>query len=134
MNEVVREWPANEATARALRIAVAERKLVSAELVYRPRRNPVVRVVLRPAVLSSARAKPRRNLTTNRRTAKVAIASTAALLLLGAIVWLVVLAVSWATAHVAQILGVLGGGAVLLYLAGRVGVCPGVHCPGCRHR
>jgi hypothetical protein len=50
------------------------------------------------------------------------------------IVWGAVIAVAWAFAHVAQILGATGGGVALLYLAGRAGVCPGVHCPGCRHR
>lgn len=138
MNEVViREWSGSaDAVRRALEIAEGRGQLVSVEPLRAGPRGVAVRVVLRPSALTRTPTPPRQTPTRprQRRWVRWAIGSTAALLLLGAIVWLVVEAVAWAFAHVAQILGVLGGGAFLLFLAGQAGVCPGVHCPGCRHR
>lgn len=56
-----------------------------------------------------------------------------AVVAVGALVALLWWAVLWLADHAAQVLGVLGALLVVVWLLGRVGVCPGVHCPGCRH-
>lgn len=61
----------------------------------------------------------------------VAVASTTVLALLG---WAGYLLVQLVAAHWPLILGVLTLAATALLLAGRAGICPGIHCPGCRHR
>lgn len=61
-------------------------------------------------------------------------AGGAAVAVLAVVAWLVAVAVAWLVAHWAVVVAALVGVAVLLGLLGRVGVCVGVHCPGCRHR
>lgn len=53
---------------------------------------------------------------------------------LAAIAAVTVLAVAWMVAHWQMLLGAAVVAAVVLAGLGRVGVCPGIHCPGCRHR
>lgn len=63
----------------------------------------------------------------------VAVASTSVAAIGGA-VWLILTVAEFLAAHLLQV----AGGAVLLALLvaglGQVGACPGIHCPGCRHR
>jgi uncharacterized membrane protein YcjF (UPF0283 family) len=109
--EVVREWPANEAGRRAAELARARGQLVHAERV-----GDVVRVVLRVPDRSTPTA-PRQTTTRPRQVRwRVALAVAAAVLLLGAVVWGVVLVVAWAAAHVAQLVGI----GVVLALLGAV--------------
>lgn len=44
------------------------------------------------------------------------------------------LAVAWVAAHWQMLLGAAVVSLLLVFGLGRVGVCPGLHCPGCRHR
>lgn len=127
---IVRYWPAGaEATRTALRLAEERGQLVEAG-----RRGDLVRVVLRAAAVE--RAAPRQ--VPRHRWEYVAACSVALLAAGGALVWLLVevvmLAARWLGAHVPQVLGSLGALLALMYLLGCAGVCPGVHCPGCRHR
>jgi hypothetical protein len=84
----------------------------------------------RPAAALAARTGPRRRV----RPWVWWTAGGAAVAVLAGLVWLVVVAVAWVVAHWAHLLVGLVLLAVLLGLAGRAGVCVGVHCPGCRHR
>jgi len=120
-------WPANAAGQRAAELALARGQLVRAERV-----GDVVRVVLRVPRQDPDRF--RHTPTRPRRWTWIAAGCAAGAVILGALVWLVVLAVAWLTAHVAQVLGVVAGSVAVLYVLGRVGACPGFHCPGCRHR
>lgn len=112
---MVRYWPADESGRRAAELAYARGQLVHAERV-----GDVVRVVLRvPAGRTPTRTPtaPRQTTTRPRQVRwRVALAITAVVLLVGALVWGVVLAVAWAAAHVAQLLGI----GVMLALLGAV--------------
>ena len=101
MRRVVHEWPANDAGRRAAELAVARGQLVYAERV-----GDVVRVVLRvPA--GRTPTGPRQTTTRPRQGfRRVALAITAAVLLVGALVWGVALAVAWAADHLAMLLGI----------------------------
>lgn len=50
--------------------------------------------------------------------------------LIGVAGWL---AVEWMIGHWVLIVGALIAAAVVMVALGRVGACPGIHCPGCRH-
>lgn len=51
--------------------------------------------------------------------------------------WAVLAVAGWVAAHAGEIWRTaLGGGAIILgawWVLGKLGACPGVHCPGCRH-
>lgn len=119
---MVRYWPADESGRRAAELAYARGQLVHAE-----RHGDVVRVVLRVPAGRATRVR-------QRATARPWLVPTAVIGgAVGALVALLWWAVLWVADHAAQVLGVLGALLVLFWLLGRVGVCPGVHCPGCRH-
>lgn len=84
----------------------------------------------RPAPALTARTRPRRRV----RAWVWWTAGGAAVAVLAGVAWLVVAAVAWVVAYWAHLLVGLALLAVVLAGLGRVGVCVGVHCPGCRHR
>lgn len=125
MRRVVHEWPANDAGRRAAELAYARGQLVHAE-----RHGDVVRVVLR---VPAGRATRVRQRATGRPWLVPAVVIGGAVTAVGVLVLLLRWVVLWLADHAAQVLGVLGALLVVMYLLGRVGACPGVHCPGCRH-
>jgi len=137
VNEVVREWAGSvDAVRRALEIAEGRGQLVSVEPLRAGPRGVAVRVVLRPATLIQTPTAPRQiPRQRHRHLARWIAAGAFGLAGLTALLgWAIYLLFVWLAAHVAEVLGVLGALLAALWLLGRVGVCPGVHCPGCRHR
>lgn len=55
-------------------------------------------------------------------------------IVLTAATWAVVVAVAWVVGHLAAILFAAMLAALVMLGLGQVGICPGVHCPGCKHR
>lgn len=49
-------------------------------------------------------------------------------------VWLIITVVQFVIEHAVVVAGAAVLLALLLGAAGKVGICPGIHCPGCRHR
>jgi len=65
---------------------------------------------------------------------RLPIAVTLAVLgALAGVAYLVYLLVQVVISHLALIVGVLVAAGAAWFLLGRAGVCPGLHCPGCRH-
>lgn len=136
MRRVVREWPANEAGRRA-----AERALARGQLVHAERHGDVVRVVLQLPTPTAPRQHPATypdKVGTGPRQgwhvpAAVFGAVVGAAVACVALSWWVVL---WVAGHLALVIGwtalLLGAPMVVWFLLGRAGMCPGVHCPGCR--
>jgi hypothetical protein len=124
-----RVWQAHpSAVRRAVQLARARGQLVAVEPLPAPCGQAAVRVVLRTQALPTP---PRR---THYWWAAGALVFVAAA---GGVGWVMWWAASWAAAHSAQIGRVVLGAAVVVvggwWLLGRIGACPGIHCPGCRH-
>lgn len=119
--------PRDRAAPSALRQPV-----LSGELVPAPARPVVQRS--RTGVVVDGRTVPR---TTPRRARRRGPIVAGAVVAVGAVLAGAGFAVAWLVSVVVVSLpAILGGVAVLLavlYGLGRVGVCPGLHCPGCRH-
>jgi hypothetical protein len=73
-----------------------------------------------------------------RRRYLIAAAVAGALAVLALLIWAVAAAITAAISAIGdalpQLLGLAAVVGVLLLAAGRAGICPGIHCPGCRHR
>jgi hypothetical protein len=127
VSTIERHWTGYEITVRrAVEVARHRGQLVDVQwLPASPGRASAV-VRLRPHVLPAA---PRTRRSSWWWAAGLGAAGTVAL---GG--WGLWIAVSWLVAHAAHI---AGGAAILALLwigLGQLGACPGVHCPGCRHR
>lgn len=72
-----------------------------------------------------------------RSRVKVALVTTGVTLVVGTIgvaVWAVIQAVQWVAQHWATVGGIALLALLLLFVVlPRAGVCPGIHCPGCKH-
>ena len=69
------------------------------------------------------------------RRALIAAAATAGIAALAGATYAVYAAVAWAVTHWQLLLGAaLTAVALLWWLVGRLGACPGLHCPGCKCR
>lgn len=136
----VNEWPAVLGTRAE--VALVMRHLSAAQVAHVTDPEPIPgapgRVSVRYLPLPNPHparpaqhARPTARVTRTERTALVFAGGA----LVGAAAGIAaMLAVQWLLAHLLLIAGVLIALAALLWLAGRAGVCPGIHCPGCRHR
>ena len=113
-----------DALARQLSVRVAAGELVVRESARLPDGRAYARVeVVRRSRLG---ALPRRR--------GVVVAVAVAVAAVAAVSWLVVAVLFWAAAHWAPLLGaVIVLVAAWLVVGRRMGVCVGVHCPGCGH-
>jgi hypothetical protein len=123
----------------ALRTAHSHGRLIATGSQLRPvPGDHLGRVYIRARILPPPPARP----VTPHRTWRpylIAVAVAAGLALVALLIWAVVAAVNAAvlaiTHALPELLGLLAvAGVLLLFAAGRAGVCPGIHCPGCRHR
>jgi hypothetical protein len=141
----VREWSGTADSVRqSLEAAAARGQLVSVEPLRANAHGVAVRVVLRPAQRTTTdprqdHDKPRQLRPLRiRRGWEYRMAAGVALLGSGAAaVWLLVeaglAAWAWLLAHLASVVGTLALLVAIFWALGKLGVCPGVHCPGCRH-
>ena len=117
------------ALARQLNARVAAGELVVTESA----RLPDGRAYARVQVIAAASRPALRTIWPRRRGVVIAV-GVAAFVAAVAAAWVIVAAVLWLVAHWALAVGgVVLLGAVWFALA-RAGFCPGIHCPGCRHR
>jgi len=117
-----------DALARQLNARVAAGELVVTESA----RLPDGRAYARVQVVAGSR--PALRTIWPRRRGVVIAVGVAAFAAAVAAAWVIVAAVLWLVAHWALAVGaVVLLGAVWFVLA-RAGFCPGIHCPGCRHR
>jgi hypothetical protein len=84
------------------------------------------------ATFTKPTIRPPRRIT--RRHQAIIAAAVAGLTVAALMGWAMYLLVQLVVAHWALIVGLLTAVGVALLLASRAGVCPGIHCPGCRHR
>lgn len=66
----------------------------------------------------------------NRVPIAITVAVVAAVAVVGYLLYLLVQLI---VTHLALIIGALIGVVAVWFALGRAGVCPGLHCPGCRH-
>jgi hypothetical protein len=90
--------------------------------------NGRVKVIARIIDRPGPQPRRRRRLRTRVVVTMLAVASV----LLAVAVWLTYMLVQALIAALPIILGILGI-LLLIWIGGQLGVCPGIHCPGCRH-
>lgn len=95
-------------------------------------RDPLPAKTGEPAKDSAASWKQQMRAWLVRHRVPVAI-TVAAMLALAAIGYALILLTQFVLSHLALIIGALFATLALWFLLGRAGVCPGLHCPGCRH-